>query len=168
MRTDDASALPLEIERKFLLRALPPRPPGAVVMRIDQGWIPGDSISERVRRTRAPGGIRYFRTIKLGRGIQRVEFEDAIDEALFRPLWRLTRGRRIAKLRWACPDGPLTWEIDRFLDRDLVIAEVELDSADQAVTPPAWLAPFIVREVTDDGRYYNSRLARSPGTVPAE
>ena len=37
--------------------------------------------------------------------------------------------------------------------------EVELETPDQPVTPPQWLAPHIVREVTDDPAYTNSALS---------
>jgi CYTH domain-containing protein len=54
----------------------------------------------------------------------------------------------------------LAWEIDVFEDRPLVLAEVELPSADAEAPPPAWLARHVVREVTDDPAYANSALAR--------
>ena len=55
-------------------------------------------------------------------------------------MWPLTLGRRLRKRRHAVPEGGLTWEIDQFLDRDLVLAEVELPSAETPVTVPKWLA----------------------------
>jgi CYTH domain-containing protein len=57
-------------------------------------------------------------------------------------------------------DGALTWEIDHFLDRDLTLAEVELETADAKPAPPDWLQPHVVREVTDDAAYLNYNLAR--------
>ena len=44
----------------------------------------------------------------------------------------------------------------------LVLAEVELDSAEQALDLPDWVG----REVTGDPRYMNNRLARA--TAPPE
>lgn len=41
----------------------------------------------------------------------------------------------------------------------LVLAEVELPEARHPASPPAWLAPFIEREVTDDPRYTNRAIA---------
>ena len=52
------------------------------------------------------------------------------------------------------------WEIDEFVDRELVLAEVELVSENQSATPPAWLASYIVREVTHEPEYLNVNLAR--------
>jgi CYTH domain-containing protein len=39
-----------------------------------------------------------------------------------------------------------------------VVAEVELDSEDQSLTLPPWVA----REVTDDPRYFNANLVQNP------
>jgi CYTH domain-containing protein len=58
------------------------------------------------------------------------------------------------------PHGQLTWEIDEFTDRALVLAEIELPSADTDVEIPGWLEPCIEREVTGDVKYLNSTLAK--------
>jgi CHAD domain-containing protein/CYTH domain-containing protein len=162
---------PLEIERKYLLRALPRQLRGAAADEIDQGWLPGERLRERVRRVREPGpagGVsdgdaareRYFRTVKLGSGVSRVEVEEACTRELFDALWPLTRERRVRKRRYRVREGALVWEVDEFTDRPLVLAEVELPAADAAAEPPAWLAPYVVREVTDEGTYVNANLAR--------
>jgi CYTH domain-containing protein len=57
-------------------------------------------------------------------------------------------------------EGDLTWEIDQFLDRELVLAEVELRSADITPAIPAWLAPRMIEDVTERGEYTNLALAR--------
>lgn len=157
-----------EIERKFLLRALPAAVATAPSVEIDQGYLPGERILERIRRIRrieagTPAALehaRYFRTIKLGSGIERLEFEEETTEIFFITVWPLTRGRRVQKRRYAVMADGLEWEIDAFIDRPLVLAEVELERADQSVTPPLWLVPLIEREVTDDAEYSNYRLAR--------
>jgi CYTH domain-containing protein len=41
-----------------------------------------------------------------------------------------------------------------------MLAEVELESPDEAVAIPAWLEPAIDREVTDDDAFSNRSLAR--------
>ena len=148
-----------EIERKFLLRGMPSLPPGGRVLRIDQGYIPGEKVRERVRRVREGATTTHYRNMKLGRGMTRLEFEEPTTEAIFRALWRATRGHRLRKVRYIVRDG-LTWEIDRFLGFELVLAEVELESETQHVTLPAWLQAVLEREVTGDEAYGNSRLAR--------
>lgn len=153
--------MPLEIERKFLLSALPSAVAGAESVEIDQGYIPGTQIKERIRRVRGPAGVEYVRTFKTGVGIERVEIEEPTNDQFFLAVWPLTRGCRVQKRRYVIPDGALLWEIDEFLDRPkLWLAEVELERADQPVTPPEWLRPLIVREVTDEPAYTNHALAR--------
>ncbi|MDB4949884.1 MAG: domain containing protein [Gemmatimonadetes bacterium] len=151
----------LEVERKYLLRRLPRLPAEALPVEIWQGWIAGERLNERIRRTLAPDGReRWHRTVKLGTGVSRVEVEEETPVALARRLWPLTAGRRVRKRRWKVPDGALTWEIDRFAGGKLVLAEVELPSPDHPVTLPEWLRPCLVREVTGDPRYVNLNLAR--------
>ena len=139
---------------------MPPAARRTPSLLLAQGYLPGEALVERVRRVRGPDGDRFVRTVKLGAGAVRTEVEEETTPELFAALWRLTRGRRVRKRRHVVADGARTWEIDRFLDRDLVLAEIELESADAPVAFPAWLAPYVVREVTDDGAYTNARLAR--------
>ena len=155
------SELSYEIERKYLLRGQPPRIVGAPSLEIDQGYIPGDRIRERIRRARDANNVWYYRTIKMGSGIQRIEIEEEATEAFFNAVWPLTLGRRVRKRRYHVDDNGLLWEIDEFLDRpSLWLAELELTHADQSVAIPDWLAPFLEREVTDDPSYTNRALAR--------
>jgi CHAD domain-containing protein/CYTH domain-containing protein len=149
-----------EIERKFLLRELPERVRGAESEVIEQGYVPGARLVERLRRVRADGATRLFRTVKLGTGITRIEIEEETSAEVFQAMWRLTTGHRVRKRRYTVSVADRNWEIDDFLDRDgLVLAEVELPAADAPADPPDWLAPFIVREVTDEARFQNVSLA---------
>lgn len=150
-----------EIERKYLLRALPPRAAAAPRLHIDQGYLPGVRINERVRRTRRGDDVTYYRTIKTGVGIERTEIEEETDEGFFMAVWPLTLGHRIEKRRYLVPEGEVTWEIDEFLDREgLWLAEVELERVDQRVELPDWLGGYVEREVTEDARYTNHALSK--------
>lgn len=40
------------------------------------------------------------------------------------------------------------------------LAEVELTSADEKITMPEWLEPFVVREVTEKSEYTNYELSK--------
>jgi len=151
----------LEIERKYLLRALPAMPAPTDVLDIDQGYLPGEKLVERLRRQRhRDGTVRYFRTIKLGSGVERTEIEDETDRATFEHLWLLTDGRRLRKRRYLVPNGKDVWEVDEFLDRALALAELEIERADARIVMPDWLTPVLVREVTDEKEYTNRSLAR--------
>lgn len=163
--TPDADiALPREIERKFLLSRIPDRVRAMQGTFIEQGWIPGHRIHERIRRSSAPGRPPTFtRTIKLGDLGARIELEDECDAELFAALWPLTRRARIRKHRYPVAHGAHVWEIDVFLDRPLVVAEIELRTLGEPFDVPDWLAPYIVSDVTDDPAYTNSAMA-TPST----
>ena len=149
-----------EIERKYLLRELPPAAHEAPAVEIQQGYLPGTRLVERLRHVRRNGDSQWCRTVKSGTGVSRLELEEETSRELFERIWPLTAGRRVVKRRYRVRADELTWEIDEFLDRDLVLAEVELPAADTPVEPPAWLSPYVVREVTDEPEYTNLRLAR--------
>ena len=148
-----------EIERRFLLTRLPERTTGAPSVFVSQGWLPGEAIQERLRRTEGIDGEQYVRAIKAGRGMTRIEVEEIIPRSLFEDLWPLTEGHRISKRRYLIEDGALTWEIDEFEDFPLVLAEVEIPTESTVVEPPEWLAPLIEEEVTGRPEYLNINLA---------
>ena len=150
-----------EIERKFLLTRLPLlEGRNATCVLIEQGWLPGTSLRERVRALNEGAVTHYFRTLKLGSGVRRTELEDEITPELHAELWPKTVGCRLRKRRHHVPEGALTFEVDEFLDRDLVLAEVELPAEDAALTLPDWLAPHVAREVTGEPEYTGSALGR--------
>jgi CYTH domain-containing protein len=149
-----------EIERKYLLRGMPTLPDGAVRTDIVQGYVPGERLNERVRRVRREGKTKFYRTIKMGSGLSRMELEEETTELIFRRLWSLTRGRRVQKVRYRVREGDLTWEIDRFRDRELFLAEIELPSEDTEVVLPDWLRDCVERDVTGESEYVNINLAR--------
>jgi Uncharacterized protein conserved in bacteria len=149
-----------EIERKYLLRALPAGVTAHPSIEIDQGYIPGSKIRERVRRIDDGSSVRYVRTIKLGSGLDRFEFEEEATKVFFETVWPLTRGHRLRKRRYLVPVLGGLWEIDEFLDRELVLAELELSDPEDVVTLPPEIAAVLDREVTDDGAFSNYQLSR--------
>ena len=76
-------------------------------------------------------------------------------------MWPLTADARVRKQRHVVRDAGHAWEVDVFLDRDLVLAEVELSGLDDVAELPGWLAPYVVRDVTGEPAYFNSVLARA-------
>jgi adenylate cyclase len=147
-----------EIERKFLVQRPPPGLDERAHSELEQGYlaIGEDGTEVRIRRS----DDRHFLTIKSGGSGTRVEEELPIDERRFRSLWPLTEGRRIEKTRYLIPvAGGVTVELDIYHGRHdgLLTAEVEFDSAEasDAFEAPEWIG----REITDDARYKNQRLA---------
>jgi CHAD domain-containing protein/CYTH domain-containing protein len=151
---------PQEIERKYLLERLPDTAKDTKPLLVEQGYLPGTHLVERVRRVKHDGPTRFYRTVKLGAGLVRTEVEEETTRAVFSKMWPLTKGRRLKKRRHRVRDGQLVWEIDDFADRKLVLAEVELKDGGQDVEIPKWLRRHVVREVTDEEEYQNVRLAR--------
>ena len=149
----------MEIERKFLVDAVPDGLDGRRSTAIEQGYVAIDPDGTEVRIRRRDGASTL--TVKSGGGLARVEEELAIDDAAFERLWPLTAGRRIEKVRHVIPtDVPgVEIELDDYRgDLDgLLVAEVEFPGEDEAhaFTPPPWFGA----DVTDDRRFKNQRLA---------
>jgi len=151
-----------EIEHKYLLSAEPTIPDECVrdVIEIEQGYLPG-RFTERLRRQRhANGTTRLIRTLKIGRGLVRSEIETDVSPNVFDAVWPMTAARRVRKRRTTVSTGTRLLEIDVFLDRTLVLAEVEVEQVDDAVDLPTWILDVLVAEVTDDPAYSNAHLAQ--------
>ena len=132
----------MEIERKFLVRDDSYKELSSSHSRIVQGYI----CSERGRTVRVRlRGDQAFLTIKgpsKDGGLSRYEFEKEItpDEGL--SLLSLCEGGVVDKVRWLVPlDDGHVLEVDEFrgLNAGLVMAEVELQSADDDFPRPAFL-----------------------------
>lgn len=147
-----------EIERKFLVKGTAWKR-GAEGVRFRQGYL--SSVKERTVRVRTEGA-RAVLTIKgLTRGIERQEYEYSIPLAdANQMLDTLCERPLIDKVRYMRTVGQHLWELDEFLgdNQGLVIAEIELLSADEAFEHPPWLG----REVSGDPRYFNSNLIHHP------
>ncbi|MEM7254046.1 MAG: CYTH domain-containing protein [Pseudomonadota bacterium] len=148
----------LEIERKFLLASDAWRREAdhGVVMR--QGYI-SNAVNGAVRVRIAGDGA--WLTIKgATEGVSRTEFEYPIPAEDASDLMALCQGPLIEKTRYRVQRGPHIWEIDVFAGENagLVLAEIELSSADESFEHPAWIGS----EVSDDPRYFNAQLSVSP------
>jgi CYTH domain-containing protein len=155
----------LEIERKYLLRFLPDEARDGHRLDIAQGYIPGAQLHERIRRVSIRHGTgrveeHFYRTVKLGDGVARTEIEEETTATIFEAMWPLTKGHRLRKRRFRVEVEDRTWELDEFKNRELVLAEIELESEDEPVTFPDWLAPAVQREVTTEPAFLNINLAR--------
>lgn len=146
-----------EIERKFLVTGDDWRQVKGV--RYRQGYL--NTNQERSVRVRLTDDQAYLTIKGMTVGATRLEFEyeipgqdaqEILDELCERPL--------IEKNRHKIEHGGLTWEVDEFFGENegLIIAEIELESEDQAFEKPDWLG----REVTGDPRYFNANLVENP------
>lgn len=149
----------IEIERKFLVADDSWRSQVQNSVAMSQGYLVGsDKASVRVRIA----GDRAFMNIKSATlDVTRKEYEFAIpvDDAR-EILAQLCDKPLIEKVRHYIPLGQHTWEIDVFEgdNAGLIVAEIELTSADEAFHRPQWLGD----EVSSDKRYYNVCLVKHP------
>ena len=146
-----------EIERKFLVATDNwPRDRSAVRMR--QGYLSvGPPASVRVRIE----GNRAWLNIKESTlSVSRAEFEYEIPATDVEELMGLCETGVVSKSRHRVEYGGHTWEVDVFEGENtgLVLAEVELDTEDEAVALPDWAG----EEVSTDPKYRNTYLARHP------
>lgn len=151
--------MPIEIERKFLVRDESWRAIVESSSRILQGYLSLDRhLAVRVRLR----GDAAFLTLKGGtRGIRRSEFEYPIPRADAQAMLdTLAVAPPVDKVRHLIRVGGHLWELDVFAGENagLVMAEIELGSEDEAFERPDWLGD----EVSEDPRYYNANLARFP------
>ena len=148
----------VEIERKYLVEGDSWRGQIVSATRIVQGYLARGDVTVRARIR----GDRAYLTVKgRSQGIARSEFEYEIPVADAETmLAELADGPVVEKTRNLVEVGGHTWELDVFAgdNEGLVMAEIELASADEVFTLASWAG----EEVTDDSRYYNVNLARHP------
>ncbi len=148
----------LEIERKFLIRKLPPGLERFPHHEIVQGYLTIGRDRSHVRLRRK--GRVCTLTFKRGSAAAREEREIRLNRAQFEILWPATMGSRLTKTRYDVPWKKLVVEIDiyRGSNDGLIVAEVEFPDqiSCRKFAPPAWLGI----DVTGVGRYSNPRLAR--------
>jgi adenylate cyclase len=150
----------LEIERKFLVRKGGAFKAAALsCSHIQQGYIKAEGATVRVR-VRDDKAYLTIKSHSVDGGLSRYEFEKEItlDEASH--LMKLCSGGVIDKHRYLVKSGSHTFEVDEFHgpNEGLVMAEVELSSADEPFEKPDFIGP----EVTGDGHFYNSHLLIEP------
>jgi CYTH domain-containing protein len=146
----------MEIERKFLVTADDWRSADGVLYR--QGYLNRDKA--RTVRVRIAGNEAFLTVKGKTTGISRSEFEYAIPVADAQAMLALCDGALVEKIRRKIAFAGLIWEVDEFFgdNAGLVVAEVELASADQAFDKPSWIGA----EVSDDPRYFNASLSTYP------
>jgi adenylate cyclase len=155
----------IEIERKYLVTGDGWRTAAHAVIPMAQGYLNDTASLESGAqkasvRVRIQGEQAFLNMKSREIGHTRQEFDYPIPVEDARALLALCVGGLIDKRRHLVHHAGLVWEVDEFLgdNAGLVVAEVELDDADQAIDLPAWAGT----EVTDQVRYYNLALATHP------
>ena len=159
---------PIETERKFLIRM-----PDISLLRSFQGVRVKDILqtylvsergkNSRLRRVCEGGKVSYIKTVK-----QRISvlsaYEDECEiseEQYERELENADKTKSdIVKTRYCIPYADHIIEIDIYpFWSDRAILEVELESENESFSLPDYIS--VVKEVSDDKRYKNAKLAES-------
>jgi adenylate cyclase len=147
-----------EIERKFLVcgegwRSLGRGKP------YSQGYIPTQNRTTVRLRIAGDQGFITIKSRSVNNTRAEYEYPIPLDDAQ-EMLATLCAKPIIQKTRYVVPWQGLVWEIDEFAgdNAGLILAEVELATADQAISLPDWIG----EEVSHDARYFNSNLVVNP------
>ena len=173
MERFDIDSAPLEIERRFLIEypdiSALERMPAYRVRHISQTYLEtsADCAGGRVRRIAEDGRVSYVYTFKQRLSdLSRREYERELSEEEYLELLehRLSGAITIEKDRHIFGYSGLTYELDiySFWD-DKATLEAEVDSEDTDIPVPPCVS--LIKEVTADRRYNNSRLAVNRGII---
>ena len=151
--------MPLEIERRFLVKGSGWRAHAGEPQHLMQGYLASSEEGFTVRvRLRADG--KAWLTLKApAEGIARHEFEYELPSADSEALWTLAP-HRLIKTRFALSLPGGEWVVDCFEGENspLVLAEVELSDVSDAFDLPVWCG----HEVTGESLWSNAALAFQP------
>ena len=160
--------IPIETERKFLIYMpdlkLLESCDGVKIKKIEQTYLEDESgKNARVRRIDEGGRVSFVKTVK-----QRIstlssfEDEQEIDENTYAAelLHADKTKQTVRKTRYCIPFDNHVIEIDVYpFWNDRAILEVELASEDESFSLPDHIK--VIKEVSEDSRYKNTKLAES-------
>lgn len=145
--------MPLEIERKFLLKRLPATKFENVLSLIQYYC---DKPKARLRSIDSMKFIETKKTqLKPGvydereKEIQLKEFERRIKKST----------HSVQKLRFIKKMGKLKWEVDVYHNMNLIVAEIELPKEGYNLVIPSYIKEVMIMEVTQFKEFTNKSLA---------
>lgn len=146
----------MEIERKYLIPAMPEHLTITKIRQIEQGYLNTEPVV-RIRND----NDRYELTCKSKGLMIREEYNMPLTCEAYEHLRTKIDGRLISKTRYEIPlTASLTVELDVFHGdlAPLILAEVEFPSKEEAdaFTPPDWFG----EDVTFSSDYHNSTLSK--------
>lgn len=150
----------VEIERKFLVTSNSYKNEAFKSTRIIQGFL--NTHKDRTVRIRLKGNTGFItvKGLSTNDGLSRFEWEKELLKEEAETLLKLCEPGVIDKIRYEVKFGNHIFEVDEFYSENegLVIAEVELNTENEAFLKPDWLG----EEVTGTIKYYNSQLSKRP------
>jgi len=150
----------LEIERRFKLSGMPM---GLDILRmkmIEQQYLVNGIEKVRIRKSTDTQVSSYELTVKNGIGMAKEENNLVINSTTYQELAKLSKFKPLEKIRYEVEYYGNIIEIDRFFhDADLVIAEVEFKTEQQAndFIPPEWFG----QEITRKSQYSSNNIWKS-------
>lgn len=145
----------MEIERKFLIDALPENLSQYPFRQLEQGYLCTEPVV-RIRRE----DDNYYLTYKSKGLMVREEYNLPLTRQAYEHLLPKADGIVISKKRYLIPLNELTIELDVFEGElaPLLLAEVEFETEEEATAfvPPEWFG----EDVTYSTEYHNSTLSR--------
>lgn len=156
----------IEIERKFLLKAVPDLKPTEVI-KIKQWYLKVEGIWERARSMESSiYGIKWVHTIKTRiSDISNLEEEYEMTKKEFDDFVKRCKSTKqnakyITKERRIYPDGDRKWEVDVFSQKcHIIVAEVEIPSEDYELVIPEFIEKKNLLEVTGMKQFSNRSLS---------
>lgn len=145
-----------EIERKFLVISDSYLQIATNSYKIVQGYL--STAPNATVRVRVKGEEAYLTVKSKNTGIVRNEWEYPIPVSDALAMLESCHCATLSKVRYIVPFEGHIWEVDVFEGghRGLVLAEIELKSADESFSLP----DFVGIDVSDDPQYYNSNLSK--------
>ena len=153
--------MPIEIERKFLLRNDDWKLKANQGTKFKQGYLVGSK--DASVRVRIEGDKAYLNIKSATLGVRRQEYEYSIPMAEANEILQtLCKKPLVEKTRYIVSHNGMEWEIDVFEGENmgLVVAAIDLQDEHQKIELPAWCG----QEVSSDPRYYNVNLGKHPYT----
>ncbi len=153
-----------EIERKFLVLNNDFIKEAESSSKIVQGYLSKDPRRTVRIRIKDEKAFITVKGISVNKGTERFEYEKEINKQDALQLLDLCLPDIIKKTRYYIPAGKHIFEVDVFEGKykGLIIAEIELENADENFIKPNWLG----REVTGNKKYYNSELSKNTDIIP--
>jgi CYTH domain-containing protein len=157
----------LEIERKFLLKAMPSKTPDDIFA-IDQYYLKNkEGIWERARTYHSEkSGDTYIHTIKksVSKGVNIEDEKDLTKEQFEDFKQKCLSGkyesRFISKERHVYKEGNLKWEVDKFgSGYTLIVAEMEIPKKTFKIIFPEYISDVLLLEVTGIKQFSNRSLS---------
>jgi adenylate cyclase len=151
--------MPVEIERKFLVRDERWRDHVVRALPMVQGYLTGAGGKASVR-VRLEGDVGKLNIKAAVVGAARDEYEYDVPAGEARRMLDTLCVGVVEKVRHFVEHRGHTWEVDEFggANEGLVTAEIELGEEGEDFVRPDWLGD----EVTHQRRYYNQALALHP------